>query len=168
MKFCPLCNQDLLVSEFGVCRARKDGRNLYCKSCINAKVTASRLVLKEYKDVQKRRKLARYCGESLPAPDSNPLVRLSPVEKVREAMRNGSRTQAEIALKTRLGKDMIGDALADLLLWNREIRTEIAGTTRRYFLVEEKPLEVPERKSDVLAPFHELQAFMPGRKRAVR
>ena len=33
-KECPLCSQELPLSEYGICRARKDGRNLYCKSCI--------------------------------------------------------------------------------------------------------------------------------------
>jgi hypothetical protein len=34
VKHCPICTQELPISEFGICRARKDGRNLYCKSCI--------------------------------------------------------------------------------------------------------------------------------------
>ena len=46
-KDCPICSQSLLLSEFGICRARKDGRNLYCKSCIRKKVTSSRQILRE-------------------------------------------------------------------------------------------------------------------------
>src|SRR5687767_15406548 len=53
-KECPLCNQALSLSEFGICRARKDGRNLYCKSCIRKKVTDSRQALREYKSARKR------------------------------------------------------------------------------------------------------------------
>src|SRR5882762_8910266 len=53
-KYCPICAQDLPLSEFGVCRARKDGRNLYCKSCIRKKVTDSRRALKEYRSARKR------------------------------------------------------------------------------------------------------------------
>ena len=53
-KNCPICSQQLPLSEFGVCRARKDGRNLYCKSCIRKKVTDSRRALKEYRSARKR------------------------------------------------------------------------------------------------------------------
>ena len=53
-KHCPICSQQLPLSEFGVCRARKDGRNLYCKSCIRKKVTESRRALKEYRSARKR------------------------------------------------------------------------------------------------------------------
>ena len=54
LKHCPICAQELPIAEFGVCRARKDGRNLYCKSCIRNKVTQSRRALKEYKSARKR------------------------------------------------------------------------------------------------------------------
>ena len=53
-KQCPICTLDLPLAEFGVCRARKDGRNLYCKSCIRKKVTESRRALKEYKSARKK------------------------------------------------------------------------------------------------------------------
>ena len=48
-KACPICSELLPLSEFGICRARKDGRNLYCKVCIRRKVTDSRRALREYK-----------------------------------------------------------------------------------------------------------------------
>src|SRR6186713_3381907 len=54
VKHCPICSLDLRITEFGICRARKDGRNLYCKSCIRQKVTQSRRALKEYKSARKR------------------------------------------------------------------------------------------------------------------
>jgi hypothetical protein len=54
VKHCPICTNDLPISEFGICRARKDGRNLYCKSCIRHKVTQSRRALKEYKTARKK------------------------------------------------------------------------------------------------------------------
>lgn len=96
--------------------------------------------------------------------------KLSPVERVREAIRKGSRTQREIAQETKLGKDEIGDALASLLLWTHEIRTQVVGNTRLYFLneatdtatVEESP-ELPARKRDVPSSFSSLAGIMPGR-----
>ena len=98
------------------------------------------------------------------------LSKLSPIERVREAIKKGARTQKEIAQETRLGKDEIGDAIANLLLWTREIRTETIGNTRRYFINEplvaalEESVELPPRKRDVPSSFSALHGLMPGRK----
>src|SRR6185312_14655308 len=138
-KNCPICSLDLPVSEFGVCRARKDGRNLYCKSCIRKKVTDSRRALKEYRSARKRyvSQPLLETGDALLNDGGNSstmfprvLSKLSPIERVREAIKKGARTQKEIAQETRLGKDEIGDAIANLLLWTREIRTQTVGNTR--------------------------------------
>jgi hypothetical protein len=177
VKHCPICSQDLPTSEFGICRARKDGRNLYCKSCIRQKVTQSRRALKEYKTARKRYISQQIEITELIAGDatsaqysSRSVSKLSPVERVREAIRRGSRTQREIAQETKLGKDEIGDALANLLLWTHEIRTQVMGNTRLYFLneaeeataVEDSPL-LPARKRDVPSSFSGLQGLMPGK-----
>src|ERR1044072_6621132 len=102
-KNCPICSQDLPLSEFGVCRARKDGRNLYCKGCIRKKVTDSRRALEEYRSARKR-----YASPSLSSRSSQSqfdsgagspsrygrrLSKLSPVERVKEGIRKGARTQ---------------------------------------------------------------------------
>ena len=179
-KECPICSHTLLLCEFGVCRARKDGHNLYCKTCIRKKVTESRRVLKEYKSARKRcvaqseMELASFSAtdNDSPGPVSCPrLSKLSPVERVREAIRKGARTQKEIAQETKLGKDEIGDALATLLLWTREIKTTIVDNTRMYFIseppegidVEQDPPVIPQRKRDVPSSFSVLQGLMPGR-----
>ena len=175
-KDCPICAQALPVSEFGICRARKDGRNLYCKSCIRKKVTESRQVLREYKSARKR----YVSQQSLEAQGNDPasqnlsrlLSKLSPIERVREAIKKNARTQKEIAQETKLGKDEIGDALANLLLWTHEIRTEVVDNTRMYFINDapesvtmqiETP-QLPRRKPDVPSSFSALQGLMPGRK----
>jgi hypothetical protein len=178
-KLCPICSQTLPVAEFGVCRARKDGRNLYCKTCIRKKVTDSRRALKEYKTARKKfvAEAALQAADLLtlePGASVTPYARLtsrlSPVERVKDAIRRGSRTQKEIAQETKLGKDEIGDALASLLLWTREIRTEIVDNDRMYFLNENAELLVaaadpalPRRKRDVPSSFSVLQGLMPGR-----
>jgi hypothetical protein len=180
-KHCPICSQQLPLSEFGVCRARKDGRNLYCKSCIRKKVTDSRRALKEYRSARKR-----YVSQPLldsgdgllnENGDSSTvfprvLSKMSPIERVREAIKKGARTQREIAQETRLGKDEIGDALANLLLWTREIRTQTVDNTRLYFVCEspetrvaqEEANSLPQRKRDVPSSFSALHGLMPGKK----
>jgi hypothetical protein len=178
VKHCPICSLELPISEFGICRARKDGRNLYCKSCIRQKVTQSRRALKEYKSARKRY-IAQQVeisellnGDSANGPHytAKSLSKLSPVERVRDAIRRGSRTQREIAQETKLGKDEIGDALANLLLWTHEIRTQVVDNTRLYFINDaaetagvEEALRLPARKRDVPSSFSCLQGLMPGR-----
>src|ERR1041385_9291395 len=132
VKHCPICSKDLPTSEFGIWRARKDGRNLYCKSCIRQKVTQSRRALKEYKSARKKyisqqaeiAELLSSDGTSHSHYPAKAMSKLSPVERVRDAIRRGSRTQREIAQEKKLGKDEIGDALANLLLLTHEIKTQ--------------------------------------------
>lgn len=178
VKHCPICLNDLPISEFGICRARKDGRNLYCKSCIRHKVTKSRRALKEYKSARKKYISQQVDIAELLSADSSggsqyptkAMSKLSPVERVRDAIRRGSRTQREIAQETKLGKDEIGDALANLLLWTHEIRTQVVDNTRLYFLndsaetatVDDGP-RLPARKRDVPSSFSCLHGLMPGR-----
>jgi hypothetical protein len=89
---------------------------------------------------------------------------------VREAIRKGARTQKEIAQETRLGKDEIGDAIANLLLWTREIKTQIVDNNRLYFInestelpIHEEALNIPRRKGDIPSSFSAVQGLMPGR-----
>ena len=177
LKHCPICTNDLPISEFGICRARKDGRNLYCKSCIRQKVTQSRRALKEYKSARKRYisqqvEISELINDSTNSSHytAKSLSKLSPVERVRDAIRRGSRTQREIAQETKLGKDEIGDALANLLLWTHEIRTQVVDNTRLYFINDaaesaglEEALRLPARKRDVPSSFSCLHGLMPGR-----
>ena len=124
MKHCPICNQDLSVDSFGICRRRRDGRNLYCKGCIRIKVKAGRRRLKEMKAAQmslERKPMAMRLKET-------------PLDKVRRAIESGARTWDEIRSQARVKADQFDDVMAELLLDRREIRYERRGEERFYFL----------------------------------
>jgi hypothetical protein len=156
LKMCPSCGQPQPVSEFGICRARKDGRNLYCKHCICKKIKASRQAARELR-----------CKASLAVAKSRQKVKprtrkMTPIQKVREAIRVGMRTQRQIAQETGLSRDEICDALANLLVWTREIGTEVRADTRIYFIREvERP--VIDCEGDFETSFSSLNIAMPGR-----
>jgi len=147
LKRCPRCEESLPLSEFGVCRARKDGLNLYCKRCIRQKIAISRQALREYKKARGKHGSSissdgvRVSLDHKTSLSSRRIARmlrkLSPADRVREAIRCGAHTQKEIAQVTKLPKDEVCDALANLLLWTREIRTQIVRHQRMYFVNEE-------------------------------
>ena len=135
LKKCPRCDESLPLAEFGVCRARKDGLNLYCKQCIRKRIAQSRQAMREYKNARNRNGvnlLGTHAAGENEAPVeysalyvARMLKKMTPAERVREAIRGGARTQKQIAQETKLAKDEIGDALANLLLWTHEIRTKM-------------------------------------------
>ncbi|HEY8203677.1 MAG TPA: hypothetical protein VIF81_03035 [Pyrinomonadaceae bacterium] len=176
LKRCPRCEESLPRSEFGICRARKDGLNLYCKRCIRQKIALSRQALREYKTA--RNKHASSATKTRVTLDSNAgfsprriarmLRKLSPADRVREAIRCGARTQKEIAHVTRLPKDEVCDALANLLLWTREIRTQIVNHQRMYFvnevMEELQKASGNKPKRGLTSSFSSVGVLMPGRK----
>jgi hypothetical protein len=179
LKRCPRCEESLPLSEFGVCRARKDGLNLYCKRCIRQKIALSRQALREYKKAR-----VKHGGTTASQKDSvsldgkttfsskriaRMLRKLSPADRVREAIRCGAHTQKEIAAVTKLPKDEVCDALANLLLWTREIRTQIVRHQRMYFVNEAleelaKAQGSAKRKRSLNPSFASVGVLMPGRK----
>jgi len=185
LKRCPRCEESLPRSEFGVCRARKDGLNLYCKRCIRQKIAQSRQALREYKNARTRHGTGAIPGKSRVTMDGKAgfsprriarmLRKLSPADRVREAIRCGARTQKQIAQVTKLPKDEVCDALANLLLWTHEIRTEVISHTRMYF-VNEAAEEFPGTRREAAhsarkrgragleSSFSSVGVLMPGRK----
>jgi len=185
LKKCPRCNESLPLLEFGVCRARKDGLNLYCKQCIRKRIAQSRQAMREYKSARNQHGVnllaKRRASENSNQPAefssgyvARMLKKLTPAERVREAIRGGARTQKQIAHETKLAKDEIGDALANLLLWTHEIRTRIVDNTRMYFMnepIEDQPMMLGGRNSSGIfglrsesePSFSSLHVLMPGK-----
>ena len=182
LKRCPRCEEALPLSEFGVCRARKDGLNLYCKRCIRQKISLSRQALREYKKARGKHgstvssDSSRLTLDTRTSLNSRRIARmlrkLSPADRVREAIRCGAETQTEIAQITKLPKDEVCDALASLLLWTREIRTQIINHTRRYFVNEAMEdlakAQGAKRKRSLNPSFSSVGVLMPGRKPSAR
>jgi hypothetical protein len=188
LKRCPRCEESLPLSEFGVCRARKDGLNLYCKRCIRQKIAQSRQALREYKNARIKHGTQAGAGRSRvtieamsgfsPRRIARMLRKLSPADRVREAIRCGARTQKEIAQVTKLPKDEVCDALANLLLWSREIRTQVVSHTRMYFVNEaaeelSKDTDGSHAKRkrgrpEMNSSFSSVGVLMPGRKPSAR
>ena len=93
LKRCPRCEESLPLSEFGVCRARKDGLNLYCKRCIRQKIAQSRQALREYKNARIKHGADAVSGRPRLAIDTKSgfsprriarmLRKLSPADRVR-------------------------------------------------------------------------------------
>lgn len=105
MKYCPYLDHYLPESEFGICRDRRDGLNLYCRSCIREKVRLHRARKREYRARVKRK----------PCKPAQPVWRLKLEAKdaVRTAMSRGAKTQDEIKRMTRLDWDTLTDYLAE-------------------------------------------------------
>ena len=93
------------------------------------------------------------------------LRKLSPADRVREAIRCGANTQKEIAQVTKLRRDEVTDCIAELLLDRREIRSQVVRNQRMYFIVEELPDRKPNVRADIKS-FHAMTALMPTRLRA--
>ena len=177
LKRCPKCGESLALSEFGVCRSRKDGLNLYCKRCIRQKIAESRQNLREYNAA--RAKAGKGSVQTPRTPVdlhagfsarriARLLRKLTPADRVREAIRCGARTQKEIAQVTKLPKDEVCDALAHLLLWTREIRTQIVGHTRMYFINEAAAAVQARGRKQKILPFSSVGALMPGRRPSIK
>src|SRR5689334_25345288 len=98
VKHCPICSTELPISEFGICRARKDGRNLYCKSCIRDKVCAARRNNGEYLKMMKKRTREYYGAMKKKKVAVIYALKKPPTidERVLEAIQKGARTQQEI------------------------------------------------------------------------
>jgi hypothetical protein len=107
---CPKCQRDLPESEFGTCRARKSGRNLYDRECIRKTVHAGRVQARQMKA---NRKAAQ--GQIADRKDNviSPTIGTA-IKRVKEAIWLGFHTREGIQEAIGLPMDHVCDALAIL------------------------------------------------------
>lgn len=139
LRFCPMCDGLRPINDFGIVNSRPDGRNRYCRPHARTKAAAYRTGLKGYLNSRPQQQDLQPGPVATPrvTPDPKPRKTI-PVSvlsfRVLAALRNGARTQLEIQQKTKLGRDNIGLAIADLLITRRLIGTRsIGGDLRIYF-----------------------------------
>jgi hypothetical protein len=129
LRKCYRCQEFLPQERFGVRRASKDGLNTYCKNCIHNKIKEGRV-----RDRERRANIKALL-------DSKPLTEcVTPKQRavglIKEALRAaaGPLTQEQLRRGTHLGRETLCDALADLILWQREVRSMVVGDRRVYLL----------------------------------
>jgi len=97
---------------------------------------------------------------------------LTPAERIKEVISKGPKTQKEILEETKLPKDDVGEALADLLLWKHEVGTKVVGETRLYFMrtSQNQMIESSEETAlqsrfdaEALSSFSSLPFLLPGK-----
>lgn len=107
---CPKCDEDKPRSEFGICRARESGRNLYCRPCIRETVYAGRARVKQMK-VERQAARQKLIIQRKPFL----MASLTPTQKVCKAIMGGCRTRYQIKYETRLPLGEVCDVLAVLV-----------------------------------------------------
>lgn len=142
-KTCPRCEKPLPLGEFGVSNARADRLNIYCKRCNRERTNQSRMAIR---DRRARREGSRPPDTQGTAPAPAVPVSIfkstfagSDTERVTEALKSGAKTQDQLLATTRMAADDLGVALADLLLWDKRIGTEVISDNRVYYLRRQQP-----------------------------
>jgi len=135
-------------SDFGICRARKDGLNLYCKVCIREKINAHRIALRRYKTVLRAR-LAKSAAPTTPPKKSVVAVRhdlrlqremrrAMPTERIVFSLKTfGPQDYDTLAKTTKLSKDELGEALSEVLGRGLPVGSRNGSGPRVYFLNSE-------------------------------
>jgi len=122
---CGWCKTPKSIDEFGICRSRRSGRNLYCKSCIREKVYEGR---KCKKMMQSARKAERKDRVLSPCDLLN-----VPSQRVLRAIQSGCKTREQMSGYCRLSIDVVCDSLADLWLEKRLVKSESRNNERVWF-----------------------------------
>jgi DNA-binding HxlR family transcriptional regulator len=148
-KRCPRCEESLPLSEFGICRARKDGLNLYCKACIREKTAIVRAGVRQYKAARQR--ITAPTGR--PTVDRPPRLRvltrerflkLQPHKRVLFVLTKlfpQPQTFEDLRHSCRVSRDELSDALARLVGIGLPVGTRNGTDPRVYFLKPRSEVE---------------------------
>lgn len=165
MKQCPRCPSQgrdgwLTTGDFGICRSRKDGLNLYCRQCIREKIYEGRQALRAYRKARatvrrqaaEQKAIERAIAKAavrtvVPVVKGRPsdgdyrkrVRKLSMPERIVLSLREfGPQTQPELRQSCRaLSVDELGEALAACMLWNKpeeKVFSRNGSGPRIYFL----------------------------------
>lgn len=108
---CPICKESD-PNQFGICRARKSGRNRYCRACARNKVYAGRIRYRDYLHLKKSRGLQAV--ERKAVVTAQIVTLKTPAERVVYALRRGFKDREAIRMFTKLTSDDVSDQLAEL------------------------------------------------------
>ena len=136
LRFCPMCDAMIPISEFGVNRQAKDGLNRYCRPHIRQKVYEFRQRFKGYRAAEWKRKSAALKAATENATHGHcAQPATTTVDIVFEYLeRHGEATQKQIHNATGVSIAEIDIALTELLITRRSIGTRVLTEhTRIYF-----------------------------------
>jgi hypothetical protein len=160
LKHCPRCEEPQPLAEFGVCRARKDGLNLYCKRCIREKINLARQSNRARLAAQRAALRAAYRQSPLsmeklieiltpapPRPRGRPTpssgshrisLKFSPKQRVVKALQWGPLQFNDLAYAARMSRDDLSDVLPSVMLWpadkSQKVHSKNGTGPRVYFL----------------------------------
>lgn len=125
-KQCGLCKETLPIKSFGICRARSDGRNLYCPSCALDQVHASRSRKRLRKAAQRAARAHLVVVERKP--------NIIAAERVKTAIERGAKTIESIQRATKLKYDFLGELLAEMVWESKTVKIERRPEGREFHL----------------------------------
>lgn len=135
LRFCPMCDAMIPISEFGVNRQAKDGLNRYCRPHIRQKVYEFRQRVKGFKaaEWERKQKSLRASECAVNGRDWKPAT--TTIDIVFDYLeRHGEATQKQIHNATAISIAEIDIALTELLITRRAIGTRVLTEhTRIYF-----------------------------------
>ena len=137
LRFCPMCDAMIPITEFGISRARKDGLNRYCRPHTRQQVYEFRQRHKGYRQAEWQRKNAALTAARQNSVEPEPALPPSTTDLVFEFLQqHGEATQKQIHNSTKLALGAIDIALTELLITRRVISTRaLSDHTRIYFLL---------------------------------
>lgn len=148
LKWCPDCEKDLPLTDFGVNKARKDGLNLYCKRSARQKTRDFRQDLRDADEgrrnsqssattltTESTKKKRRNRRKLVPFNKRPGFMDLAPIDRVRLALQAKIQIREKIAVAVKLSVDEVDDELAVLIMDTHEVKAKIVGEDRIYSLV---------------------------------